>query len=96
MPNQPVASLSRHGLVHERERDGGAAGVLESFVMRTGRLPSFIEVDQKSTVLLVDTTRQEWLQHVSTQGGSSLFSKIGTPSSKVWISNLYCANVLWP
>ncbi len=74
MPNQPVVSLSRHGLVYERERDGQTAGMLESFVVRSGRPPSFIEVDQKSTVFLVETARYQWLQHVSTQGGASLFS----------------------
>jgi hypothetical protein len=40
--------------------------------MRSGRLPSFIEVDQKSTVLPIDTARRERFQHVPPEGGTGL------------------------
>jgi hypothetical protein len=72
--HQPVASLPRHGPIHECERDRRTGRVLESLVVRSGWLPSFIEVDQKSTVLPIDTARHERLHHVASQSGASLLS----------------------
>jgi hypothetical protein len=72
--HQPVASLSWHGLVHECERDRRTGDVLESLIVRSGRLPSFIEVNQKSTVLPIDTARHEGLHDMAPQSGASLLS----------------------
>jgi hypothetical protein len=50
--------------------------VLEGLVLRPGRPPPIIEVDQKPSVLPVDAARHQRLQHVSPEGCPGLLSDV--------------------
>jgi hypothetical protein len=65
--SEPLASLAGHRPVQKGEGDGGAGCVLEALVVRSNRLPSIIEIDEKTSVLFVDAAREKRLQYVAPQ-----------------------------
>jgi hypothetical protein len=60
-----IASLPRKSSVEQSECRRRPGRVLERFVVRPGRSPSLVEIDEEPSVLPVDTARQQCLQHVS-------------------------------
>ena len=54
MAYEAVISAARVRLVKQRERAGGADGVLEGFVLRPCGLPFIVKIDKKAAILMVD------------------------------------------